>query len=69
DFVSCRRQQRRRTIPIAPNRVNSELHEKTNEFDKCLICKAAKKQKSLAAARLAIKSPAGAGLSIAYIFG
>ncbi|MFC3624860.1 hypothetical protein ACFOKJ_01705, partial [Vogesella amnigena] len=48
----CRRQQRRRTIPIAPNRVNSELHEKTNEFDKSLICKAGKKQKSLAAARL-----------------
>ncbi|MFC3627288.1 hypothetical protein ACFOKJ_14310, partial [Vogesella amnigena] len=43
DFVSCRRQQRRRTIPIALNPVNSELHEKANEFDKCLICKEGEK--------------------------
>ncbi|MFC3532451.1 hypothetical protein ACFOLG_09645, partial [Vogesella facilis] len=37
DFVSLRRQQRRRTIPIAPEAVNSQLHENPNEFDKPLI--------------------------------
>ncbi|WP_217450824.1 hypothetical protein, partial [Vogesella oryzae] len=50
DFVSLRRQQRRRTIPTRPKPVNTPKHKNRHEFDKSLIRKEAEKQKRLAAA-------------------
>nr|WP_281357166.1 energy transducer TonB [Vogesella oryzae] len=52
DFVSLRRQQRRRTIPTRPKPVNTPIHKNRHEFDKSLIRKEAKTQKRLAAANL-----------------
>ncbi|MEQ6291892.1 hypothetical protein ACFPAG_14880, partial [Vogesella sp. GCM10023246] len=52
DFVSLRRQQRRRTIPSQPNPVNTRQRRKPDKIDKSLILKDHKMQKRLAAANL-----------------